>query len=105
MSRYAYSFRLSFETLDRYRGSSLAVITVVLDQMILKVRTTMHRHEGIPEDITTRIRPFPTEVGESCKNGFDKLIPRLGIEIIVSADDRPPARIEPRREVFERFAK
>lgn len=49
-------------------------------------RVAHHMEHCNPSELTTYIRPWPRQVGENSRNGYDKLIPRTGIEIVVETD-------------------
>lgn len=78
--RYAVQNVVTFNSLFEARCGSVDILSLVLERMKLQLNTA-----GVALKDTT-IRPYPASVGESSKNGYDKLIPRSGLQITLTGD-------------------
>lgn len=80
--RYSVYQVVSFSTLDQINVGPLALLTLVLDDCRARLRA-----QGIGAlNADVSIRPFPRNDGEGSRNGYDRLVPRIGLEVIMTSE-------------------
>lgn len=80
--RYSVYQAVPFSALDHVNVKPLDFLALVLDDCRARLRA--HGIGVYNADVS--IRPFPRNDGEGSRNGYDRLVPRVGLEVIMTSE-------------------
>lgn len=78
---YAIQNIISVKAMEQCSLGAGFLLRSVIDHM----KAELERNALSVDSVDTRIRPWPIQEGESSAAGYDKLVPRYGIQLILTS--------------------
>lgn len=80
--RYAVYQKVTFPDLDHLDVPLWRYLDLVLEDCRARLRAN-----GVGTyNASVQIRPWPRDITESSKTGYDRLVPRLGLDIVMTSE-------------------